>query len=71
MRIIDTIPRHSDASFISSIINLVCPQCGGRMMEYQCHGRCGRNWLPEWEWVNMAMRSPGSERATGAARSKR
>jgi len=52
MRIIDAIPGYSDSSFISSIINMVCPLCGGSVVDYQCHGRCGRNWLPEWEWVN-------------------
>jgi len=52
MRIIDTLPGETNASLISSIINLVCPQCGGSMMEFQCCGRCRRNWLPEWEWAN-------------------
>ena len=42
---------------ISSIINLVCPQCGGRMSEYQCEGRCRRNWLAEWEWAHHATQS--------------
>lgn len=37
---------------ISSILNLVCPQCGGRMSEFQCDGRCRRNWLAEWQWAN-------------------
>jgi hypothetical protein len=34
---------------ISSIINLVCPQCGGNMMDYQCGGRCAGTGLPECE----------------------
>lgn len=29
---IDTIPGEPNASMISSIINLICPQCGGGMM---------------------------------------
>ena len=54
MRTIETIPGESSSSIISSIINLICPQCGGSMMEFQCNGRCGRNWLAEWEWVNFS-----------------
>jgi hypothetical protein len=32
MRTVDTLPSESNARIISSIINLVCPQCGGRML---------------------------------------
>jgi hypothetical protein len=42
---------------ISSIINWVCPKCGGYMFGYQCCGRCRRNWLPEWEWANKTKRN--------------
>ncbi len=45
MSTFDTLPGESNAHVISSIINLVCPQCGGRMSEFQCEGRCRRNWL--------------------------
>jgi len=61
MRMINTISGHTEASFISAIINLTCPQCGGRMMDYQCDGRCGRNWLSEWEW---AVRTTGMSQAS-------
>jgi hypothetical protein len=57
MTMIDMLPGESNASIISSIINLVCPQCGGRMEEFQCEGRCGRNWLAEWEWVNYISKN--------------
>ena len=57
MRTFDTLPGESNTSIISSIINLVCPQCGGRMSEFQCEGRCCRNWLAEWEWANQATKS--------------
>jgi hypothetical protein len=70
MRIADTLPGESNAQIISSIINLVCPQCGGRMSEFQCDGRCSRNWLAEWEWANQATRSPKSQRGH-AGRSQR
>jgi hypothetical protein len=43
MSTFDTLPGESNAHVISSIINLVCPQCGGRMSEFQCEGRCCRN----------------------------
>ena len=53
----DTLPGETNIRILSSIINLVCPQCGGRMSEYQCEGRCRRNWLAEWEWAHHATRS--------------
>ena len=51
MASIETIPGEPNASIISSIINLVCPQCGGTMVDFECGGRCERSWLPEWEWA--------------------
>jgi hypothetical protein len=66
MRIIETMPGEPNASTISSIINLVCPQCGGNMMEFQCGGRCGRNWLAEWEWAATVTRRPDAARAKAA-----
>jgi hypothetical protein len=65
MRIIETMPGEPNASMISSIINLVCPQCGGYMMDFQCCGRCGRNWLPEWEWAVNTTRRPDKARVKG------
>jgi len=62
MRTADALPGESNAQIISSIINLVCPQCGGRMSTFECNGRCGRNWLAEWEWANQATKSPKSRR---------
>jgi hypothetical protein len=58
MRNIEMIPGEPNASMISSIINLVCPQCGGGMLEFQCYGKCHRNWLAEWEWANIATSGP-------------
>ena len=69
MSTFDTLPGESNAHVISSIINLVCPQCGGRMSEFQCEGRCRRNWLAEWEWANQSPRSPNTrQEATLAGR---
>jgi len=71
MSTFDTLPGEANAQILSSIINLVCPQCGGRMSEFQCEGRCRRNWLAEWEWVNWAMRSNRGKRLGPAARTMR
>jgi len=67
----DTLPGEPNAQIISSIINLVCPQCGGRMSEFQCEGKCRRNWLAEWEWANHVTRSSRSRLRSHAARSMR
>jgi hypothetical protein len=71
MRTVDTLGRELNTSIISSIINLVCPQCGASMMEFQCQGRCRRNWLAEWEWANYATRRSETERPGRAARQRR
>ena len=36
-------------AMLSAIINLVCPQCGGSMMEFTCRGKCRKNWRAEWQ----------------------
>lgn len=64
----DTLPGESNPQIISSIINLVCPQCGGRMSEFQCEGRCHRNWFAEWEWANRLTRSSYSRHASHSFR---
>ena len=66
-----TLPGESNAQIISSIINLVCPQCGGRMSEFQCEGRCRRNWLAEWEWANHVAQSSKPRLSGHRARSMR
>jgi hypothetical protein len=71
MATVDTLPGESIAQIISSIINLVCPQCGGRMSEFQCEGRCGRNWLAEWEWANHTTGSSRCRPLGRAARAMR
>jgi hypothetical protein len=57
MPIFETLPGESNSSVISSIINLVCPQCGGGMMKFKCR----RNRFPEWEWGNFATAIFGGE----------
>jgi len=38
---------------VSSILNLICPSCGGPLggpsKEFKCQGRCRRDWRPDWE----------------------
>lgn len=41
--------REASASFLSSIINLICPLCGGSMMGFRCWGTCGQDWRSDWE----------------------
>jgi hypothetical protein len=55
-----TLPIEVHGHIISSILNLVCPQCGGRMSEFQCEGRCRRSWLAEWEWANQLTKDSKS-----------
>lgn len=38
-----------DERLISALLNCVCPNCGGVMMEFRCIGECGRNWRREWD----------------------
>lgn len=71
MKTLDKLPGESNTSIISSIINSVCPQCGGRMSVFQCDGRCSRNWLTEWEWANQATRRSKSRLPSHTARSMR
>lgn len=38
---------------ISSILNCVCPECGGRLgepgKEFKCQGECRTDWRDVWE----------------------
>ena len=68
---VDTLLGELNIRIISSIINLVCPQCGGRMSEYQCEGRCRRNWLAEWEWAHQTTKSAGRQGSRDRAWSTR
>ena len=70
MRTAYALPGESNTQIISSIINLICPQCGGRMSEFECEGRCRKNWLAEWEWANQATRSSKSRLSGHAGRAK-
>jgi len=38
---------------VSSILNLICPRCGGPLgglsKEFRCQGLCRKDWRPDWE----------------------
>jgi len=50
------------ADYLSAIVNWVCPECGGRMggrsKEFQCQGRCGKDWRSVWESASAKRRTP-------------
>jgi hypothetical protein len=41
------------ANDISSILNLICPRCGGPLggasQEFKCHGGCRTDWRCAWD----------------------
>ena len=68
MSTIETMSGENYDNIISSIINWVCPKCGGHMIEFQCGGRCRRNWLPEWEWANYYAKRNSDATSLSSAR---
>ena len=57
-------PEHNEDvsglhAMISAIINLICPQCGGGMMEYRCRGKCRKEWRSQWQRA-IAMTREGA-----------
>lgn len=67
MSTMDTMPAATVDWIISSIINWVCPKCGGYMVEYQCFGKCRRNWLSEWEWANGTRKNSTTQSSADEA----
>ena len=55
MENVEVTTLRTSADLISSILNWVCPECGGGMggpgNEFTCHGKCKINWRPVWERV--------------------
>jgi tRNA(Ile2) C34 agmatinyltransferase TiaS len=45
---------------VSSILNWICPQCGGRMggrgNEFKCQGECQTAWRAVWEQASSNAR---------------
>lgn len=50
---------------VSSILNWVCPECGGRMggrgKEFKCQGMCQTDWRQIWE-RGLSVRSEGARK---------
>jgi len=50
------------ADHLSAILNLVCPECGGRMggrpNVFHCQGQCGNDWRSVWESASVKRRTP-------------
>lgn len=48
------------ADLVSSILNCICPECGGRMggcgKEFKCQGECQTDWRLTWERFFSARR---------------
>ena len=42
-------PLTNPYAMLSAITNLVCPQCGGSMMEFRCRSKCRKDWRSEWQ----------------------
>ena len=61
------IPGRSHESGKSSILNCICPECGGTLglgkLSFSCQGKCGRDWLPVWD--EMRTKAKGAGRALG------
>lgn len=51
---------------VSSILNLICPLCGGplggRAKEFKCQGLCRKDWRPDWESSGPNRRRKGTAR---------
>jgi hypothetical protein len=60
MRAIQSASVHLNASLISAILNLVCPDCGGSMMGFRCQGKCLKDWRAEWDAHSKRVRNPMS-----------
>ena len=63
------------ADYLSSIVNWVCPECGGpmggRSKEFQCLGQCGKDWRSVWESASVTKRTKPVRRGPCLDRSSR
>src|SRR5215831_6117357 len=59
---------------LSSITNLVCPDCGGRMggrgKEFTCQGECQKDWRETWEQRYSTERGYRPRRLPGHRRTQ-
>jgi hypothetical protein len=57
-----SVAKESSRDTLSGLLNQVCPDCGGGMMEFKCFGNCGRDWRSEWEAAKEQLRTPKKTR---------
>jgi len=61
-----------NANEISSILNLICPRCGGPLgepsREFMCQGRCCKDWRTDWESSLLSRCPNGNVRRPGRKR---
>lgn len=57
MMAIEPVSGALNASTISAILNLVCPDCGGSMMAFRCLGKCCKDWRAEWDAQSRRLRN--------------
>jgi len=52
---------------VSSILNLICPLCGGPLggpsKEFRCQGSCRKDWRPDWESSGLNRRRKKTARS--------
>jgi hypothetical protein len=64
-------PGRSNESVRSSIVNGICPECGGALSlateQFRCQGRCGTDWRPVWNRARQLDRSPDHRAKLGSA----
>lgn len=60
------------ASDVSSILNLICPRCGGPLgepsREFQCQGLCRKDWRSDWEDSGLNRKKKTTTRRTSGRR---
>lgn len=60
------------SSEVSSILNLICPRCGGplggRSNEFKCQGLCRKDWHGEWQSSQPSANSNGTTRRSSRRR---
>jgi len=45
--------EHRTSEVESALINMICPDCGGAMLDFRCRGACCRDWKSEWDLLHL------------------
>jgi len=46
--------QHENSAVVSALINMICPDCGGAMLDFRCRGECCRDWKLEWDLLRLS-----------------